>query len=362
MGRRRPLVPRRAAPGGRPLHPRLRDGPRGATSAPGRCGCGPRWAVTHAPLPEPRAPARPRHGPRARPGGGAHRRGGAGRGPRPPHRLHRRAHPSAGGSPTPTTATASPRPGSARTWRSARRAAPSTSRGGTSSTPRPRTGAAPTAPPVGSGPGCRAPRTPPSSPAAWSSGGTTRPAASPASSTTGRSASRPGHPHRVGGRRLRRERRHHLHPAGALTTVDVMAGSGHGNKAVVAAMLANGAIAIAKFVGFALTRSSAMLAEGVHSVADTGNQALLLLGGQAGQEDGERGAPLRLRPRAVLLVVRRRARAVRARLGVRHLRGHPQAPAPRADRGPEDRDRHPRLRHRRRGASRSGPRSGRRGR
>ena len=59
-----------------------------------------------------------------------------------------------------------------------------------------------------------------------------------------------------------------------------MAGPGHGTKAVIAALLANGAIAIAKFVGFALTRSSAMLAEGVHSVADTGNQALLLLGGK----------------------------------------------------------------------------------
>ncbi|MEJ7585036.1 MAG: cation diffusion facilitator family transporter [Acidimicrobiales bacterium] len=59
-----------------------------------------------------------------------------------------------------------------------------------------------------------------------------------------------------------------------------MAGQGHGNKAVVAALFANGAIAIAKFVGFLLTRSSSMLAESVHSVADTGNQALLLLGGR----------------------------------------------------------------------------------
>ena len=45
-------------------------------------------------------------------------------------------------------------------------------------------------------------------------------------------------------------------------------------------MLANLGIAIAKFVGFALTRSGSMLAEGMHSVADTGNQALLLLGGR----------------------------------------------------------------------------------
>jgi cation diffusion facilitator family transporter len=58
----------------------------------------------------------------------------------------------------------------------------------------------------------------------------------------------------------------------------LMAGSGHGTRAVVAALLANLGIAIAKFVGFLLTRSASMLAEGVHSVADSGNQVLLLLG------------------------------------------------------------------------------------
>jgi cation diffusion facilitator family transporter len=47
----------------------------------------------------------------------------------------------------------------------------------------------------------------------------------------------------------------------------------------VAALIANTGIALAKFVGFAITRSGAMLAEGIHSVADAGNQALLLLGG-----------------------------------------------------------------------------------
>jgi cation diffusion facilitator family transporter len=57
-------------------------------------------------------------------------------------------------------------------------------------------------------------------------------------------------------------------------------GDGHGTKAVVAALLANAAIAVAKFVGFVVTGSSAMLAESVHSVADAGNQGLLLLGGR----------------------------------------------------------------------------------
>ena len=55
---------------------------------------------------------------------------------------------------------------------------------------------------------------------------------------------------------------------------------GHGSKAVVAALFANAAIAVAKFVGFLVTGSSAMLAESVHSVADSGNQGLLLLGGK----------------------------------------------------------------------------------
>jgi cation diffusion facilitator family transporter len=51
-----------------------------------------------------------------------------------------------------------------------------------------------------------------------------------------------------------------------------------GAKAIVAALAANAGIAVAKFIGFAITGSSSMLAEGVHSVADTSNQGLLLLG------------------------------------------------------------------------------------
>ena len=56
-------------------------------------------------------------------------------------------------------------------------------------------------------------------------------------------------------------------------------------KAIVAALFANLAIAIAKFVGYAFTSSSSMLAEAIHSVADTSNQALLLLGSHRAAKD-----------------------------------------------------------------------------
>ena len=56
--------------------------------------------------------------------------------------------------------------------------------------------------------------------------------------------------------------------------------TGGGNKAIVAALVANLGIAVTKFVAFALTASSSMLAEGIHSLADSGNQVLLLIGGK----------------------------------------------------------------------------------
>jgi cation diffusion facilitator family transporter len=49
-------------------------------------------------------------------------------------------------------------------------------------------------------------------------------------------------------------------------------------RAIVAAFAANLGIAIAKFVAFGFTGAASLLAEAVHSVADTGNQALLFLG------------------------------------------------------------------------------------
>lgn len=62
-------------------------------------------------------------------------------------------------------------------------------------------------------------------------------------------------------------------------------------KAIFAAFLANLGIAIAKFVGFAITRSSGMLAEAAHSLADTGNQALLLLGSRRAKRAATREMP-----------------------------------------------------------------------
>jgi cation diffusion facilitator family transporter len=54
-------------------------------------------------------------------------------------------------------------------------------------------------------------------------------------------------------------------------------------RAIVAALLANLGIAVTKLIAWALTGASSMLAEAIHSIADSGNQALLLVGGKKSQ-------------------------------------------------------------------------------
>jgi cation diffusion facilitator family transporter len=64
-----------------------------------------------------------------------------------------------------------------------------------------------------------------------------------------------------------------------------------GNRAIFAALLANVCIAIVKFIAFLFSGSSSMLAESVHSLADTGNQALLLLGGRKSRKRADESHP-----------------------------------------------------------------------
>ncbi|TXL57340.1 cation diffusion facilitator family transporter [Aeromicrobium terrae] len=64
-----------------------------------------------------------------------------------------------------------------------------------------------------------------------------------------------------------------------------------GTKAVIAALLANIGIAITKFIAFLLTGFSSMLAESIHSVADSGNQALLLIGGKRSKREATEEHP-----------------------------------------------------------------------
>ena len=58
-----------------------------------------------------------------------------------------------------------------------------------------------------------------------------------------------------------------------------------GTKAVVAALMANTGIAVSKFVAFAITGSTSMLSEAIHSVADSLNQVLLLVGGKRSKRE-----------------------------------------------------------------------------
>lgn len=69
-----------------------------------------------------------------------------------------------------------------------------------------------------------------------------------------------------------------------------MSASG-GNTALVAAFSANLGIAITKLIAWAFSGSTSMLAEGVHSIADSGNQLLLLLGGRRAKKEADREHP-----------------------------------------------------------------------
>ena len=60
-----------------------------------------------------------------------------------------------------------------------------------------------------------------------------------------------------------------------------------GMKAVLSALGANLGIAVSKFVAFAFTGSASMLTEGIHSVADSGNQVLLLVGNKRAKQKAD---------------------------------------------------------------------------
>ncbi|MCJ7827379.1 MAG: cation diffusion facilitator family transporter, partial [Demequinaceae bacterium] len=64
-----------------------------------------------------------------------------------------------------------------------------------------------------------------------------------------------------------------------------------GTRAVIAALAANLGLAATKFIAYLLTGATAMLAESVHSVADSGNQILLLVGGRRAKREETESHP-----------------------------------------------------------------------
>jgi cation diffusion facilitator family transporter len=67
--------------------------------------------------------------------------------------------------------------------------------------------------------------------------------------------------------------------------------SSGGSRAILAALAANLGIAVTKFIAAMLTGSSSMVAEAIHSVADSGNQVLLLIGGRRSQREATHKHP-----------------------------------------------------------------------
>ncbi len=68
---------------------------------------------------------------------------------------------------------------------------------------------------------------------------------------------------------------------------DTQSGHGGGNTAIIAALLANLGVAVTKLLAFLLTGFSSMLAEAIHSFADTGNQILLLVGSRRARRSAD---------------------------------------------------------------------------
>ena len=62
-------------------------------------------------------------------------------------------------------------------------------------------------------------------------------------------------------------------------------------RAIIAALGANIGIAVTKFIAAGVSGSASMLAEGIHSVADSGNQVLLLIGGKRARREATKTHP-----------------------------------------------------------------------
>ena len=70
-----------------------------------------------------------------------------------------------------------------------------------------------------------------------------------------------------------------------------MSSSEGSRRAILAAFFANFLIALSKFVAFFFTGAASMLAEAIHSLADTGNQGLLMLGGKKANREPDEKHP-----------------------------------------------------------------------
>ncbi len=109
--------------------------------------------------------------------------------------------------------------------------------------------------------------------------------------------------------------------------------SGSAKKTIYAAMAANFAIAIIKFIAASITGSSAMLSEGIHSVVDTGNELLLLLGIRLSKKPADEGHPFGYGPELYFwtLIVALFIFAIGAGMSIYEGINHLQQPEPLTD-------------------------------